>query len=80
MEVDFGIKINEPKKGETLFHPYVSFKLSMLNGSAQCVDDREIDEQIQYLQVEIEKMAKHAKRKLKAAMKRHDAILEEMRG
>ncbi len=79
MQVHFGIEIVEPKKGDQLFPPQIRFQLSMLNVSAICLTDQEIDEQIRYLQVEVEKLAKQAKKKLKAAKKRHDALLEELR-
>lgn len=77
MECTFEIEVAEPKKGETMFRPYVNFRIKQLNLTPQCMSDREIDEQIDLLIRDVKKLGTAAKRKLKDAIARHDQLLAE---
>ena len=77
MECTFEIEVAEPKKGEMLFRPYVSFRIKQLNLTPQCMTDREIDEQIDALIRDIKNLGKSAKKKLKNSKARHDKLLGE---
>lgn len=79
MECSYNIDVVEPREGDMMFHPYVMFQLEQLNPTPQCMNDRQIDEQVTQL-IEHAKIAgKQAKKKLKDAMARHDALLEKNR-
>ena len=79
MECSFEINVAEPKEGDMMFHPYVQFRLVQLNTTPRCVTDGEIDYQIKQLVENAQKLGKKAKKKLKDAMARHDALLEKKR-
>jgi hypothetical protein len=79
MECDYEIKVGEPQDGEMMYHPYVRFRLVQLNLTPQCMNDREIDEQVNYLIREAKKIGQKAKRALKKSMAKHDALLEARR-
>ncbi len=77
MECNFEIDVSEPKEGDRMFRPFVNFRLVQLNPTPQCMTDGEIDCQIKALIENVEKLRKKAKKSLKDAMARHDALLEK---
>lgn len=77
MECRFEIKVTEPKEDDLLFQPFVRFRLEQLNLTPQCMTDGEIDYQVDTLIREAEKLRKKAKKSLKDAETRHDALLEK---
>lgn len=79
MECKFNIEVEEPKSGDMLFRPYVSFRLEQLNVTPQCMTDKEIDEQVNMLIKEAEALRKKAKKALKVAQTRHDELLRRSR-
>lgn len=79
MECTFDIEVNEPDGTGTLFRPYVSFRIKQLNPSANCMTDMEIDDQVNMLIAETERLRKKAKKVLKEAQTRHDELLRRRR-
>ena len=77
MECRKKIEIKEPDKNSLPFHPTLQFQFEQLNLSAECVNENEIDEQINQLIKHIEQLRKEAKTKLNASIKRHDKLFKK---
>ena len=75
MECDHEIFVNCPDEGTIIFRPYVKFRLIQLNMTAECMNDREIDEQISLLMREVKNLQRKAKASLKKAIAKHDALI-----
>ena len=72
MECDKIIEIKEPDKKSSPFRPILQFQFKQLNLSAECMNENEIDEQIDQLIYHVEQLRKEAKIKLNNSIKRHD--------
>ena len=79
MQCRFEIEIAEVKEGAIMLPPSVSFRLVQLNLTPQCMNDVEIDYEINQLVQNVHDLGKKAKKKLKDAINRHDALLEKKR-
>jgi hypothetical protein len=77
MECDKIIEIKEPDKNSPPFRPILQFQFKQLNLSAECMNENEIDEQIDQLIYHVEQLRKDAKIKLKNSTKRHDDIFNK---
>lgn len=77
MECDKIIEIKEPDKNSPPFRPILQFQFKQLNLSAECMNENEIDEQIDQLIYHVEQLRKEAKIKLKNSIKRHDDLFQK---
>ena len=77
MECDKIIEIKEPDKKSPPFRPILQFQFKQLNLSAECMNENEIDEQIDQLIYHVEQLRKEAKTKLKNSIKRHDDLFNK---
>ena len=75
MECILDVKVTEPEKDDRLFRPFINFRIEQPNMIPQCMNEREIDYQIDALNREVEKLRKKAKKDLKKAISRHDQLL-----
>ena len=76
MQCNFEIKVKKPEKDEIPFRPYVKFRLIHLNFSLNCMNDEEIDDQVDELIRKAEELRKKAKKDLKDAQIIHDKLLK----
>jgi len=79
MQCNFEIDVFEVKEGDIMFPPSVSFLLVQLNPTPQCMNEVEIDYQINQLLRNVHDLRKKAKKKLKDAINRHNGLLEKKR-
>ena len=79
MQCNRDVNVFEPKEGDLLFAPYITFRLVQLNDTAHLMSNNEIDFQVGLLVENAKKLGVKAKRKLKDAKTRHDKLLEKMR-
>ena len=77
MECNFDIEVKKPDASDILFSPYVIFRIRQLNMTPNCMNDKEIDEQINLLIQNVKELGKRAKKKLKTAKLKHDKLLSE---
>jgi hypothetical protein len=75
MECKLDVNVYGPEEKGMLFRPYVLFRIEQLNLTPQCMTDIEIDEQVNMLIRDVEKLRKKAKKALKEALSRHDELL-----
>lgn len=74
MECRKKIEIKEPDKNSLPFHPILQFQFEQLNLSAECMNENEIDEQINQLIYHVEQLRNEAKIKLNTSIKKHDKL------
>lgn len=74
MECSFDIKVTEPEKNGMLFRPFINFRMVQLNLTPNCMTEREIDEQVDMLVRETERLRKKVKNDLKKAISKHDQL------
>ena len=79
MQIDFGLRVEEPTASGVLDRPWVTFKVRQLNQAPRCMSEQEIDEQVDALIGEVERLRKDAKKQYKAARARHDKYVAERR-
>jgi hypothetical protein len=77
MEFDYEIKVKEPDKNSLPFQPILQFQFKQLNLSAECINENELDEQINQLIDRVEQLRKEAKIKLNNSIKRHDDLFQK---
>ena len=77
MQCDKIIEIKEPDKNSFPFRPILQFQFQQLNISAECMNENEIDEQINQLIFHVEQLRKEAKTKLKNSIKKHDDLFNK---
>ena len=76
MQCNRDVNVFEPKEGDLLFPPYITFRLVQLNDTPHLMSNSEIDFQVGLLIENAKKLGAKAKRKLKDAKARHDKLLE----
>jgi hypothetical protein len=79
MECDPRIKINEADEIETVFPPSIQFQFVQLNPTCQLMNDTAIDNQVDELIKNIEKLRRDAKKKLKLAQSKHNKLISAIR-
>ena len=77
MECSKKIEIREPDETSLPFSPILQFRFTQLNLSAECLNEKEIDEQINQLIYHVEKLRNKAKKEFKSAMERHDVLFKK---
>ena len=77
MDCTIEIEINEPKESKEIFPPQISFKIIQVDFSSICLNEEEIDENIDMFIKEIDKKRKVIKNELRKAIKRHDKLLSK---
>ena len=68
------IEIKEPDENSLPFHPILQFQFEQLNLSAECMNEGEVDEQINQLIDHVEQLRKEAKIKLNTSIKKHNKL------
>lgn len=76
MQFNDNIQIKEPDTDSLPFRPILQFRFEQLNLSAECMNEDEIDGQVNQLINRVEQLRKDAKKKFKNSIKKHDDLFK----